>query len=122
MSEATCCHHAGFPCAEIYRGTPVSNQLATVFGRLAQCCPTNFPLIRDGAGPFLLPCTTAKPWMPGLADGCAGGFAAGNAFYSLPPFDAEKTEPGKMSRINPYHIANLQGEWYVFGVHAGMTM
>jgi predicted DNA-binding transcriptional regulator YafY len=21
--------------------------------------------------------------------------------------------------VNPYHVANLQGEWYVFGVHAG---
>jgi hypothetical protein len=37
------------------------------------------------------------------------------------PFDKARADKGKESRLNPYHIANLQGEWYVFGVHAGHT-
>jgi proteasome accessory factor B len=31
------------------------------------------------------------------------------------------TEPAKESLFNPYHVANLQGEWYMFGVYAGQT-
>ncbi len=31
------------------------------------------------------------------------------------------SEPAKESLFNPYHVANLQGEWYMFGVYAGQT-
>jgi predicted DNA-binding transcriptional regulator YafY len=34
------------------------------------------------------------------------------------PFDSA-VQTGKSSRICPYHMANLQGEWYLFGVHEG---
>jgi hypothetical protein len=30
-------------------------------------------------------------------------------------------DPPKESLIDPYHVANLQGEWYLFGVHTGQT-
>ncbi len=35
------------------------------------------------------------------------------------PFDAETVQAGKESRISPLHIANLQGEWYLFANHHG---
>ena len=30
-------------------------------------------------------------------------------------------DPPKESLIDPYHVANLKGEWYLFGVHTGQT-
>ena len=30
-------------------------------------------------------------------------------------------DPPKGSLIDPYHVANLQGEWHLFGVHTGQT-
>lgn len=106
---------------EIYRGTPVSNQLATVFGRLAAMLPDKLSI--DPAtvqARFSFRGTTAKPVDAGVWQMVVRAVLRQETLsIRYRPFDAEKTEPGKMSRINPYHIANLQGEWYVFGVHAG---
>ena len=48
-----------------------------------------------------------------------------NAISRLAEFDAEsfasESAKDKESRVNPYHIANLQGEWYLLGVHSGHT-
>jgi len=37
------------------------------------------------------------------------------------PWDATTADADKESRVKPYHLANLQGEWYLFGVHDGYT-
>ncbi len=106
---------------EQYRGTPVAGQLEKVFGKLAEMLPEKMSIRPELLhAQFTFRGLPAKPvdaevWatvVRGLLD-------QKTLAIRYRPFDVEKADAGKESRVNPYHIANLQGEWYLFGVHDG---
>lgn len=106
--------------AEQYRGSPVAKQIKQTFAKLADLLPDSVTL-----NPALLYdqfTFTAPPSKPVdekvWATVVRGLLSRRTLKVSYRTFDAS-LEKGKESRIDPYHIANLQGEWYVFGVHHG---
>jgi predicted DNA-binding transcriptional regulator YafY len=107
--------------AEQYRGSPVAKQLHAVFERLAELLPGNLSIAPELLySRFTFTAPPARPlreevWTPVVR----GLLAQRTVRMIYRPFDAGATRKGKESRVNPYHIANLQGEWYLFGVHAG---
>lgn len=107
--------------AEQYRGSPVARQVEGVFEKLADLLPDKItinPALLYSRFTFTSP--PAKPvdeevWST-VVRGLLGQQTVRIAYR---PFESAESRKGKESLINPYHIANLQGEWYVFGVHSG---
>ena len=107
--------------AEQYRGSPVAKQIERTFAKLAELLPCKVsvnPALLYSRFTFTAP--PAKPVNPEIWTTVVRGLLAQRTIrISYRTFDAVETEKAKESRIDPYHIANLQGEWYVFGVHHG---
>lgn len=108
---------------EQYHGTPAAQQLVGIFEKLAEALPDSIRIRPENLfnrfsfrGP---PARPVKPesWTAVIRALCdrrtlqmryrTAGMSPG-----VPP---------KESLIDPYHVANLQGEWYLFGVHTGRT-
>ena len=107
--------------AEQYRGSPMAKQIARTFSKLAELLPgrvtVNPALLYDR---FSFTTPPAKPVDEKVWATVVRGLLAQRAIkISYRRFDDAKFKAGKESKIEPYHIANLQGEWYVFGVHRG---
>jgi predicted DNA-binding transcriptional regulator YafY len=104
-----------------YKGTPIEARLRRVFDKLTELLPEGLSihpaeLFTD----FSFQAPPARPVDPDVWLAVTQGLinrTTVEIVYRL--FGAGETKPGKVSRINPYHIANRQGEWYVFAVHAG---
>jgi proteasome accessory factor B len=106
---------------EQYRGTPVAGQLGKVFAKLAEMLPD-----KVSVGPEMLHARftfrgpPAKPVDAAVWAAVVRGLMDQRSLaIRYRPFGVEKADAGKESRVNPYHVANLQGEWYLFGAHAG---
>ncbi len=106
---------------EQYRGTPVAGEVERVFRKLAELLPD-----RISIRPELLYTRFSFRGMPAKpvkedvwAMAVRGVLEQRTLKIAYRTFDAAEARKGKMSRVQPYHIANLQGEWYLFGVHAG---
>ncbi|MEI7902258.1 MAG: WYL domain-containing protein [bacterium] len=109
--------------AEQYRGSPVAKQIGRVFGKLAGLLPDKVsinPALLYARFTFTAP--PSKPVNEEVWSTVVRGLLDQRTLrIRYRTFDAAETRDGKESRIDPYHIANLQGEWYVFGVHHGHT-
>lgn len=107
--------------AEQYKGSPIAKQVETVFTKLADLLPDKVsvnPALLYTRFTFTTP--PAKPIAEDVWAAIVRGLLAQRTVRVIyRPFEATKAKKDKESRINPYHIANLQGEWYVFGVHQG---
>ena len=107
--------------ADQYRGSPVAKQIGRVFEKLADLLPDKVsinPALLYSRFTFTSP--PAKPVSEDIWSTVVRGLLAQRTVrIKYRTFDAVAAEAGKESRIDPYHIANLQGEWYVFGVHHG---
>jgi proteasome accessory factor B len=100
--------------AEAYRGTPVAEELERVFRRLADMLPEKISLRPELA--FTQFSFTAPPSRPIDEDVWAcvvrGLMTQRRVRMKYRSFEAPKATDRLLS---PYHMANMQGEWYVFG-------
>ena len=106
---------------EQYRGTPAGEQLERIFDKLAEMLPDKIALRPEQlyAG-FTFRGPPAKPvdadvWST-VVQGVLRQQTLRIRYHS---FDMPKDQTPKEVLIDPYHIANLQGEWYVLGVYSG---
>ncbi len=104
-----------------YQGTPVAADLERVFGKLAEMMPDRISIRPEMLfNRFTFTSPPAKPVNPEVWATLVQGVMARKTIRArYRPVESQKIQPGKESRINPFHIANLQGEWYLFGVHDG---
>lgn len=106
--------------AEQYRGSPVAKQIERTFSKLAEVLPdkvsVNPALLYDR---FTFTAPPAKPVDEKIWTTVVRGLLAQRTLKIVYRTFDGGLAGGKESRINPCHIANLQGEWYVFGVHHG---
>jgi len=108
---------------EQYEGTPVARDLERIYSRIAELMPERIsvrPELVFSRFSFTTP--PAKPVSEKAWVAVVRGLQNQRTVrIRYRPFDAAQSVKPKWSRINPYHVANLQGEWYVFAVHAGHT-
>jgi len=108
--------------AEQYRGSPVARQIGRVFEKLAGLLPDKVSVTPELLySKFTFTSPPAKPvdeeiWTTVVR----GALAQRTLSIRYRTFDVTAGEE-KESLVEPYHIANLQGEWYLFGVHHGYT-
>lgn len=107
---------------EQYHGTPAAANLRQIFNKLAEMLPDKVRIPPENLFTrFSFRGPPAKPITPETWSIVVRGLCEQKTLrLRYRPFDAA-TDANKESRLNPYHIANLQGEWYLFGVHAGHT-
>jgi len=106
--------------AEQYRGSPAAKQIKQAFTKLSELLPDNVainPALLYNRFTFTAP--PSKPVDDKVWTTIVRGLLSRRSLQiTYWTFDTSLTET-KESCIDPYHIANLQGEWYVFGVHHG---
>jgi len=105
---------------EQYNGTPMAQQLSQIFDKLAGMLPDKISVRPENLfnrfsfrGPPAKP-VTPENWAAVIRSLCEQKTL--RMRYHRP---GEKPDTKKESLVNPYHVANLQGEWYLFGVHDG---
>lgn len=106
--------------AEQYRGSPIARQIQRTFEKLAEMLPDNVPVnpaLLYNRFTFTAP--PAKPIDEKIWTMVVRGLLARRTLKIVYRTFDGSVASGKESRVNPYHIANLQGEWYMFGVHHG---
>jgi predicted DNA-binding transcriptional regulator YafY len=99
---------------EQYQGTPVAGELRSVFNRIAELMPEKISIRPELA--FTRFTFTAPPsklvdqriWVT-IVRGLQSQRQVKISYQSV-----DAPQP-KERALSPYHIANLQGEWYVFG-------
>lgn len=108
---------------EQYRGTPVAKEVERVFNKLAGLLPDKVTLRPELLYTrFTFKGVSAKPVDAEIWAVVVHGLLTQNTIrVKYRTFEAADSSKGKESRVNPYHIANLQGEWYLIGVHSGYT-
>jgi predicted DNA-binding transcriptional regulator YafY len=99
---------------EAYRGVPVAERLGQVFAKLSALLPDrltlNPELVYSG---FSFTSPPSKAITTDIWTAVIRGLLARRALnISYRSFEAKRS---KLRQIRPYHVANLQGEWYVFG-------
>jgi len=105
---------------EQYRGTPVAGELHRLFAKLTELLPDKISLRPELLfSRFSFTTPPAKPVDPAVWGTVVRGLLDQRTLKIRYRRFGEQTRQRKWSRINPLHIANLQGEWYVFAVHAG---
>lgn len=111
----------GAKALEQYSGTPAGEQLERIFGKLAEMLPEKIALRPEQlyAG-FTFRGPPAKPvdadvWST-VVQGVLRQQTLRIRYHS---FELPKDQTPKEVLIDAYHIANLQGEWYVLGVYSG---
>jgi proteasome accessory factor B len=111
----------GSQVLEQYHGTPVAGQLGQVFNKLAALLPDKVRVVPENLfSRFTFRGPPAKPVMPEVWSAVIRGLCDQKTLrLRYRPFEVSVTTTGKESLINPLHVANLLGEWYLFGVHAG---
>jgi len=108
---------------EQYRGTPVAKQVSQVFDKLSGLLPDKVTLKPELLYTrFTFKGASAKPVDADIWATVVNALLGQRTLrLRYRTFEAGKASKDKESRVNPYHIANLQGEWYLLGVHNGHT-
>ncbi len=108
---------------EQYHGTPVAKQLGHIFEKLAELLPEKVRIRpEDLFNRFSFRCPPARAVLPEIWAAVIRGLCEQKTLKMLyRKAEVAATAPAKESLFNPYHVANLQGEWYMFGVYAGQT-
>lgn len=105
---------------EQYEGTPVAAELRRLFTKLTELLPEKITLQPELLFTrFSFTTPPAKPVDPDVWATVVRGLLDQRTVKIRYRRFGEDVLPRKRSRVNPWHIANLQGEWYMFGVHAG---
>ena len=103
----------GTKAMEAYRGTPVAKELERVFGKLAELLPDEISLRPEIVfNRFTFTAPPSKPIDEAIWTTIVrGALHHRSVKMSYRAMEAEKP----LERvIDPYHVANLAGEWYVF--------
>jgi len=99
---------------EIYQGTPAAPILRNIFEKITALLPEKVfiqpELINAGFSFTLPPCRNVKNEIWTIAARAMINRNTLAVKYQRP----DDPEPHDFS-LNPYHLANLQGEWYIFG-------
>ena len=108
---------------EQYHGTPVAKQLGHIFEKLAELLPEKVRVRpADMFNRFSFRCPPARAVKPENWAAVIRGLCEQRTLkLHYRKATVAASEPAKESLFNPYHVANLQGEWYMFGVYAGQT-
>ncbi len=108
---------------EQYHGTPVSNNLRQIFTKLSEMLTDKVKIPPEHLftqfsfrGPPARS-ITSEIWLTVIQ----GLSQQRTLRFRYRKMETPAQEAGKELLVNPYHIANLQGEWYMFGVYAGQT-
>jgi len=103
----------GTRALEAYRGTPVADHLERVFRKLAGLLPETVSLRPELLfSRFSFTSPPSKPVDETIWTAVVRGVVHRNTLRILyRPLDATEA---KERTIDPYHVANLAGEWYVF--------
>lgn len=103
-----------------YQGTPVARQLTGIYSKLAALLPGRVSVAPEFLySRFSVTSPPARAVRPEIWSTMIRGLLdERQVIIRYARFD-QRSRPDKTSTICPYHIASLQGEWYVFGVHAG---
>jgi proteasome accessory factor B len=106
---------------EQYHGTPVAASLRQIFRKLTEMLPDKVRVLPENLfSRFTFRGPPAKSVTPEVWSTVIRALCEQKTVrLQYRPFDATATTAGKESQVNPLHVANLQGEWYLFGVHAG---
>lgn len=98
---------------EQYRGTPVARELERVFAKIAEMLPDRITIRPELIfSRFSFTAPPAKPIDEKIWTTVVRGLLQQRTLeISYRSFQAPRATKRKM---DPYHIANLQGEWYVF--------
>jgi predicted DNA-binding transcriptional regulator YafY len=103
----------GSKALEAYRGTPIARDLGRVFSRIAELLPDKLTVRPELVfSRFSFTAPPSKPiqeeiWVQ-LVRGLMNQRVVKIAYRALEAKESKERE------IEPYHIANLSGEWYVF--------
>jgi len=104
-----------------YRGMPIGREVDTLLRKLAELLPDKINL--DPAqfyGRFTFRSPPARTIDPQIFQKVLKGLTTCHTLkMRYRPFEVDLSKVLKDSYVQPYHLANLQGEWYVFGVHKG---
>ena len=108
---------------EQYHGTPVADNLRHIFDKLADMLPDKVRIPPENLfARFSFRAPPARPITQEIWATVIRGLCEQKTLrLRYRTFETAKTDAGKESQVNAFHIANLQGEWYLFGVHAGHT-
>ncbi len=111
----------GAKALEQYIGTPAGKQLEHIFSKLAEMLPDKIALRPEQLyGGFTFRGPPAKPVDADVWSTVVQGVLRQQTLrIRYQSFETPNDQKPKESLMNPYHIANLQGEWYVFGVYDG---
>lgn len=97
----------GSKAMEAYRGTPLAGQLEGVFEKLSTFLPDSVSLNpAELSGHFSFSSPPALPINHHVWETVVEGLVSGRQL--------KVRHKGKMHTIHPLHLANLQGEWYLF--------
>ena len=105
---------------EQYHGTPAADNLRHIFDKLAQMLPDKVkidPATLFTRFSFRSPparTITTEIWST-VIHGLRDQKTLQIRYRKVAP---DAAETAKDALVNPYHIANLQGEWYLFGAYA----
>ncbi len=99
---------------EQYRGTPIAEDLGRIVGRLSELLPEKVKVRPEWLGVrFSFTGPSAKPVVPEIWTTVLRGLLRQRTL-EIVYRSAESTEDVRR-KLDPYHLANLRGEWYVFG-------
>lgn len=104
----------GSKALEQYRGTPMAAQVERVFAKLAGMLPDKIsirPELVFNRFSFTSPPT--KPIDVDVWTCLVRGLLTQTVVRMI--YRSFEAQTSKAVQLSPYHIANLQGEWYVFG-------
>lgn len=98
---------------EQYRGTPVADHVEQVFRKVAEHLPDAISLKPEWVfGHFSFTSPPSKPVDVGIWETVVRGLLHRRSVRIV--YRAMTAKAGKDRVIDPYHMANLQGEWYLF--------
>ena len=99
---------------EQYRGTPIAEDLERIAAKLSDLLPGKVEVRPEWIGArFTFAGPPAKPVVPEIWTTVLRGLLRQRTL-EIVYRSAESTEDTRR-KLDPYHLANLSGEWYVFG-------
>ena len=104
---------------EQYHGTPAARHLVGIFNKLADALPDSIRMRPENLfNRFSFRGPPARPVHPDNWTAVVRALCGRRTLRMRYRTAAMRPgDPPKESLIDPYHVANLQGEWYLFGVH-----
>ncbi|MDD3276216.1 MAG: WYL domain-containing protein [Kiritimatiellales bacterium] len=106
----------GSKALEQYKGTPMAAKLASVFEKLSALLPDNITVRPEEL--FTRFSFTAPPAMP-ISSKVWNTVVQGLENHQVLEIQYRNWSGEKTARVAPVHLANLQGDWYLFVQYEG---